>query len=285
VKRKRRKSSRGGRWLWTCLGLAALVGACAGSRAKPLARVVHSEDSSVGRVYVVDEGDLRFLRFERPDGDDQSVISKENPAAVPMDYVRVALAGMAHADRVDQLLMLGLGAGTFTTAAYRALPNISIDAVELSPVVVRIAREFFRLPDLPAYRVHLADGWAFLKRSKGRWDVIFLDIFVEETTPDLMLSKQAYSLVKRRLSAGGVLIVNLAVEGDEEDRSLTALTAVFGRLTCYETEDGQNLVVVGRSDGRSLPSSQLERGAHRLAKAGRWGFDLESLAATGFDCP
>ena len=239
----------------------------------------------MGRVYVVDEGDLRFLRFERPDGDDQSVVSTKDPAAVPMDYVRVALAGMAHADRVDQLLMLGLGAGTFTTAAHRALPNVSIDAVELSPVVARIAREFFRLPDTPAFRVHLSDGWDFLKRSKGSWDVIFLDIYVEETTPDLMLSKKAYSLIKRRLSVGGVVIVNLAVEGDEEDRGLTALATVFGRLSCYETEDGQNLVVVGRSDGRSLTSSQLARGARSLAKAGRWGFDLESLAATGFDCP
>jgi spermidine synthase len=285
VKRRQNKGSRDGGGLWICLGLAVLVGACAGSRAKPLARVVHAEDSSVGRVYVVDEGDSRFLRFERPDGDDQSVISKKNPAAVPMDYVRVALAAMAHADRVDRLLMLGLGAGTFTTAAHRALPGISIDAVELSPVVVRIAREFFGLPDAPDYRIHLADGWAFLGRSEASWDVIFLDVYVEETTPDLMLSRQAYSLVKRRLSAGGAVIVNLAVEGEEEDRSLTALAAVFGRLTCYETEDGQNLLVAGRADGRALSSSQLASGALRLASAGEWGFELERLAGKGFECP
>ncbi len=75
----------------------ALASACrTAAPVKPGFRIVHSEDSGVGRVFVVDEGDLRYLRFDAPDGDDQSVISLSDPAGVPMDYVRLALVGLAH---------------------------------------------------------------------------------------------------------------------------------------------------------------------------------------------
>ena len=238
------------------------------------AKVIHTEPAQVGTIFVVEEGGLRYLRFDNPLGDDQSVFDPEDPAAVPMDYIRLALACLAHCDRVERVLMIGLGAGSFTTAVFRALPGVLIDAVEISPVVVRVAAKWFGLPRDPRYRIHLADGTTFVDESHQRWDAVFLDAYTEVDTPDLMRAQATFLRLKKRLRPGGVVLVNLAVKPDEENRALASLGAVFGPLTCYPTPDGDNLLVVGRADGRKQTREQVRGRLSALASAGKWSFDL-----------
>ena len=76
------------------------------------------------------------MRFGSPSASEQSAIEPANPRAVPVEYVRYALLGLAHHGRPRRVLMVGLGGGTFSTLVHRALPDATVDAVEIDPVVV-----------------------------------------------------------------------------------------------------------------------------------------------------
>ncbi len=272
--------------------LLALLGGCAAAPVEPLvpeplppARVIHSEAAAVGRVYVLEADGLRIMRFDDPAGDDQSMVRIGDPRAVPLDYLRLALAGLAWADRQQRLAMIGLGGGGLTTAAFYALDGIEIDAVEISPTVVRLARRYFGLPRHPRYRIHIERGRRFLQRTEQRFDAIILDAYTEDLeAPAVMRQGDVFALVKRRLRPGGVLIVNLAVDPGPEQLVLVRLRRVFGRLACIDTADELNRVVIARRDGRWLDDESLAARLAALARRGRWGFDLAAAAADRHEC-
>jgi predicted membrane-bound spermidine synthase len=107
-------------------------------------RIVFSKHSAFNNlVLVVDEGDLRYLRFGSEDGDDQSVISLRDPNSVPMECVRYAAIGLCYATGRKRTLMIGLGGGTFTSLLRKHFPEMSIDVVEIDPLVVDVAERFF----------------------------------------------------------------------------------------------------------------------------------------------
>jgi spermidine synthase len=269
--------------------LLAWLGGCAAAPAVPEslppARVIHSEAAAVGRVYVLEADGLRILRFDDPAGDDQSMVRIGEPRAVPLDYLRLALAGLAWADRQQRLAMIGLGGGGLTTAAFHALDGLEIDAVEISPVVVRLARRYFGLPRHPRYRIHVEPGRRFLERTERRFDAVILDAYTEELeAPAVMRDGDVFALIKHRLLPGGVLIVNLAVDPGPEMRVRLRLAREFGRLACIDTADELNRVVIARRDGRWLDDASLAARLAALARRGRWGFDLAAAAADRHEC-
>src|SRR5262249_36427919 len=139
--------------------------------------------SSFGRVLVLDEGPRRVMRFGSPSGSEQSAIEPGNPRAVPVEYVRHALIGLAHHGQPRRVLMVGLGGGTFTTLVHRALPDATIDAVEIDPIVVAAARARFGLREDERYRVHVADAAAWMAAGDGVYDFVLLDAYAGEEIP------------------------------------------------------------------------------------------------------
>ncbi len=272
--------------------MIAWLGGCAAAPVEPPlpeplppARVIHSEAAAVGRVYVLEADGLHILRFDDPAGDDQSMVRIGDPRAVPLDYLRLALVGLAWADRQQRLAMIGLGGGGLTTAAFHSLDGLEIDAVEISPVVVRLARRYFGLPRHPRYRIHVERGMRFLERSERRFDAVILDAYTEDLeAPAVMRDGDVFVQVKRRLRAGGVLIVNLAVDPGPEARVRLRLARVFGRLACLDTADELNRVVIARRDGRWLDHQSVAARLAALARRGRWGFDLVAAAAGRHEC-
>ena len=138
-------------------------------------KVVFDQVSAYGRVFVVEQGRERMLRFDDVNGVDQSVMSLDDPASVPMEYVRYAGLGLLFGPKLDSVMMIGLGGGSFTTMIHRALPAARIDAVEIDPVVVQAARSFFGFVEDDKYRVHIADGAAFARYTSARYDLILAD--------------------------------------------------------------------------------------------------------------
>lgn len=272
-------------WLGGCAAAPVEPPLPAVAEPLPPARVIHSEAAAVGRVYVLEADGLRIMRFDDPAGDDQSMVRIGDPRAVPLDYLRLALAGLAWADRQQRLAMIGLGGGGLTTAAFHSLDGLEIDAVDISPTVVRLARRYFGLPRDPRYRIHIERGRRFLQRTEQRFDAVILDAYTEDLeAPAVMRQGDVFALVKRRLRPGGVLIVNLAVDPGPEQLVLVRLRRVFGRLACIDTADELNRVVIARRDGRWLDHQSVAARLAALARRGRWGFDLAAAASDRHEC-
>ena len=104
------------------------------------------------------------------------------------------------------------------------MPDATVDAVEIDPVVVAAARAHFGLRDDARYRVHVADAADWVARDRGRYDFVLLDAYAGEGIPAALASEAFFRAVARRLAPGGVVAINIAemeAEGRAAARAFT----------------------------------------------------------------
>src|SRR5438046_2827245 len=99
---------------------------------------------------------------------------------VSLDAHIHALYGLTLQRPGKTVLMIGCGGGTLGTMLARAGRRVSI--VEIDPVSFRLAKRYFGLPRNIA--CHVDDGLAFMQRTRRRHDILIIDAFSGEKTPD-----------------------------------------------------------------------------------------------------
>jgi spermidine synthase len=107
-----------------------------------------------------------------------------------------------------RILLIGIGGGTMPRHFIRYYNDTTIDAVDVDPLVVDVARRYFGLPDDPRLRIHIADGRQFLKRSNEKWDLIVIDAYTTnrygDTIPAHLTTREFFREAASHLSPGGV---------------------------------------------------------------------------------
>ena len=250
-------------------------------------RVVFDWRSDFGRVLVVDQGDLRSLRFGQPDGDSQSQISLSDPEKVPLACLRYAAMGMLYPRQLDRALMLGLGGGNFTKLLLRFSPKVRITAVEIDPVVVEVAREYFALPASPRLKVVVADAVAWVRSHRELYDFILHDAYPADDSLGPVWSEEFLREVRRHVAPGGVLVANVASpQGEAEAGVVRAFLRVFPEHACFRTENNVNQILVGLvPPAAPISKTDLLSRASERTKALGLGIDLsEGARQLGTGC-
>lgn len=191
----------------------------------PTAKVVHETSSPFYRkIFVVDEGELRSLRFRSPGDDSQSLIRIGHPEQLPMPYLRSAAVGLTVPQSLERLLMVGLGGGAFANFVRVALPGVHVDAVEIDPVVAELARDYFALAQGDKLRVHVEDAVVFVSDANeagaAPYDYILLDAYDADEIPEALLGSSFLTDVRRRLATDGVVVANVAISGTRKTRQV-----------------------------------------------------------------
>lgn len=96
----------------------------------------------------------------------------------------------------------GLGIGI--TANYFRKSGINVTAIEIDPVVHRLAEKYFGLPEL---RVFHEDGRSFIEQADETWDIIVHDVFSGGSVPQSLFTIEMWDAVRQVLSENGVLAV------------------------------------------------------------------------------
>jgi spermidine synthase len=91
----------------------------------------------------------------------------------------------------------------------RDFPDARLTVVELDPVVVDVARRYFRLPDDPRLGVEVGDGRRFLAARPDRWDIVVVDAFFADAIPAHLVTQEFLTLLRSRLAPGGVVVANV----------------------------------------------------------------------------
>jgi spermidine synthase len=251
--------------------LAAALLACVLSCASWAEEVLHTERSLYRQIVVYQDGRLRCMRFTRLATARQSCVDLDDRPRLVFEYLRMMLGALYLAPEPRRVLVIGLGGGTLTDALQRVLPDAQIDAVEIDPAVVRVARQYFDFQPAPRTRVHEEDGRVFVKRAMKdaqRYDLILLDAYDHEYIPEHMLTREFLQEVKGVLAPGGVLAANTFSSSRLYDHESTTYAAVFGTFFNLKR---RNRVIILKNDG--LPSidtlrSNAARLQPRLAAAG-----------------
>lgn len=166
--------------------------------------------SPFGRVRVSDYGATNLRCLEFPPGRVlQSCMRIDDPTRLVLPYTQAFAATLAVPDQVRRLLMIGLGGGSLVRWVQRYRPELAQDVVDINPVVIEVAREWFGVRPGPRVQVFTADGREHLARETTRYDLIWLDAFGPEDVPYAFTTVEFFQLVRSRLAEGGAVVVNI----------------------------------------------------------------------------
>ena len=238
---------------------------------------LHTERSLYRNIFVVEDGDIRCMKFGRSTGGRQTCQSKSDPDRMVFDYTRMMMAALYLNPSPQRILILGLGGGTLPGALQKLFPAAKIDVAEIDPAVVGVAGKYFGFVPGPRTDVFEEDGRVFAKRmaKQGiRYDLIMLDAFDHEYIPEHMLTREFLQEIKALLTPGGVLAANTFATSKLYDFESATYFSVFGQF--YRLKSGNRVILV-RQNG--LPArEELNRNADALeARLAPLGADKEWL--------
>ncbi|MCW2985629.1 MAG: Spermine synthase, partial [Conexibacter sp.] len=189
-----------------------------------------------GRVIWEGETDYQYARVvERPGGERQLELNEG--LAVHSVYQTgqwltdnywdepLVLPFAARATPPRSIAILGSAAGTVARAYGHFFPATRIDAVEIDPRLTQVGRDLFDLhaPDL---HTHAADARPWLRATKRRFDVIYVDAYRQPYIPFYLATKEFFRLVgaaaeprrdgaRQRRPPGGVSAPRAGAVGDD----------------------------------------------------------------------
>ena len=117
------------------------------------------------------------------------------------DYAMAAPLMSDCGDETKDVLILGMGTGTYAKQCMTYFDDITAEGVEIDESITDLAHEYFELPD--DVKVTTYDGRAFLNVCEKKYDVIMVDAYQDITIPFQMSSQEFFTLVRGQLKEGG----------------------------------------------------------------------------------
>jgi spermidine synthase len=219
-------------------------------------KVVYEADSKYnGHIKVIEYGQTIKIRV---DNTDQS-LNPDSPACKKLYWGKVVELLQLHQPNLKRILILGFGGGTIAHLVSRTFPQAEIYGVEIDPVMIDIANQYFHLGDIHNLHVLIEDALRVVVEPdvhglrEEMFDTILVDIYVGEKYPDLGKSGNFVTAVKRLLLPGGLIIFNRIYREEHQDEVNTFvdyIENILSNVKCtvvagYTNSD--NILIYGRS--------------------------------------
>lgn len=260
------------------VSLLAVFVACAAARGPG---VLYEGDSPYSHLIVdQDESGVRRLYFEKR-GATQSAIKPGAPLELILPYTRASMIALVVAPKPKKALFVGLGGGAMPMFLRALHPEVEIEAVEIDPGVVKLARTYFGFKEDKRLKVHVGDGRAFVEKAKGGWDLVFLDAYGSESIPRHLATLEFLQTLRGKLASGGLVVGNV---WEPDSNPLYASMArtyaeAFGGLCVLEVPASGNRIFLAH---RPVPSvDELFAGAAKLTAERNLPFELSIYARGG----
>jgi spermidine synthase len=193
---------------------------------------LYREQTGTCLVEIYDSGETRSLYFGGRFL--QSRISLSAPHLLLLPYTQYMMFSLLLTRDLRRVLLVGLGAGSLVRFLHHHFPACSIDAVDNSPQVIKLAKGYFQLRENLHVHIYCQDGQQFLTapRSGDRYDLILIDAFDEQGMSAHIYDTPFFQLCADALQPGGVLCCNLWSGASETVEQIAAsLAGCFpGRL-------------------------------------------------------
>ena len=192
----------------------------------------------------------------------QSVYMKEDGlTGMYYDYAMAAPLMSAQKDPADcEVLILGMGTGTYATQCRKYFGDMEIEGVEIDEKITDLAREYFELPE--DVKVTTYDGRAYLNAVDKKYDVIMVDAYQDITIPFQMSTTEFFSMVKDHLKEDGVMVVNMNMRGSQEGNInqylADTISSVFSEVYTVDVAGSTNRELFA-SDNEEMVSLLDER--------------------------
>jgi spermidine synthase len=221
----------------------------------------------------------------------------KDPTALRLIYSRYTSLGFTFRPDAKKMLLVGLGGGSIPKKLNKEFPNLEIDAVELDPEVIKMAKDHFNVKEGKNLRLFAQDGRLFLTRTQQQYDIILLDAYFTDAMPFHLATRQFFELAQRKLTPNGIVVANLisAITGPSgkiarsfvrTQRQVFPQTYLFAarRPDNVSTDTIQNVIVVATRDKQRVDIKEIVKRASGLDK-GLFPEPVQDLAVAYFDKP
>ena len=240
--------------------------------------LLEKRESLYNNIFIFGDNDTVTMTFgQNKRYYTESSMKLSDPSALTVDYTRFMTLGIAYPPKVERILEIGLGGGRTVSYLSATMPDAGILAVELDKDVVDLARKYFKFQETARLRSVVSDGRTFLMRDPEKWDVIMIDAYRGPFVPFHLLTREFYTLVKSRLTPGGVVVQNIEPSTMLFDSASATLKSVFPSVDLYD--GGGNVVAIGY-EGPSLRQAELLQRAAAAQDRYKPRYDLRTMAAS-----
>lgn len=189
----------------------------------------------------------------------QSVMMKDDSlTGMYYDYALAApiMFGAVKKDGDCDVLILGMGTGTYAKQCDKYFDDINIRGVEIDKKITKLSERYFDMPksiDTITY-----DGRAYLHATDKKYDVIMVDAYQDITIPFQMSTVEFFQLVKEHLKENGVMVVNMNMytmdEGSINTYLCDTIASVFGDVRTIDVPYSTNRELFA-TDSKNLSQS------------------------------
>jgi spermidine synthase len=185
--------------------------------------------------------------------------------------------------------MIGLGGGSIQRSFQHYYPKVQVDTVEIDPVVVQVARDFFNVKTSPTHAIHVADGRQFLENTENTYDAIILDAYSSKdgksSIPFPLATTEFFKIVYDKLSPNGVLAYNVigtvkGIHSKLPGAIMRSMLESFPRVYMAPATDSFNVVLLATHSKEIWGTLKIAETAERLAKTPTVRFPMFQRRAT-----
>jgi spermidine synthase len=226
-------------------------------------------------IRVVDEAGMRMLCF---DDARETRMSLEDPLRGHFEYTEYFHMPWLWNMQIANVLMIGLGGGSAQKAFEHYYPAVSIQTVEIDPLVVQTARDYFKFKESEKQKAFVSDGRVFLRRSTARYDLIILDAYVGgrygSGIPQHLATREFFELVRDHLTTNGVVAYNVIGtisdwHADIVGAIYRTLKTVFPQVYLFPAKSSRNVVLLATNAKGNTDLNGLRQRAALLMQTHR----------------
>ena len=211
--------------------------------------VVHQSQSDDGLIEVVDDGDIRSLHFGTFPR--QSCMSLKTPHTLELTYTQAMMAALLLNPEPERVLIIGLGGGSLVKFVLHHFPKCQIDVVEYRQDVLKVAHEYFQLPENDTrVKIHIGDGYLFVQKcyleGEAPYDMILVDAYDHIGMSSSVGIQAFFDACAALLTFEGVMSINLwGTNRSVFKQTMARINESFdGKSLILPVEDKGNVIVL-----------------------------------------
>jgi len=211
----------------------------------------------------------------------QGGIFVEQPDRLLFEYTRRIFISLAFLERdPEDVLFVGLGAGAMPRFFHRHYPAVPVDVAEIDPDIFDVAKKYFHFRDDDKLKVHIQDGRMFIKRTKKKYDMVFLDAYQNDYIPFHLTTREFLEEVKQKMKDGGVVVSNIVSPRRNKffDSMIATYRKVFRHFYIVKGQGSGNYIFVATMGKEKMNNDDLYRKAWGIQE--KLGNEIDLLTAS-----
>ena len=159
-----------------------------------------------------------------------------------------------------------------------------MDAVEIDPEIVSIAKKFFKLKDHPSTNIFTDDATNFIYTTQKTYDVIYMDAFLKPTqetdstgVAQKLKAPSFLQKLKTKLNKNGIVVFNIN-NHEKMQNDIKTIRQEFSNIYFFQKNRSGNLIVIGSTDTEKISIDKMLLAAKDLDKKNKVNFSFSDIA-------